>query len=325
VFRVTSDPWTEARLAELGSTEHDFLEFKGSQYVWSGGELSAGFMFGLSKQISAFANGAGGRIILGLDDHGLIDGGVPARIKPCGTREWLEDIVPGLVAPKLSRFNVFEVPWPGPDAPSSLAQGHAVYIIEIPPSVDAPHQSVDHRYYLRIAGKSRPMGHVHIQDVLRRAVHPDVELVRLGPFGEPEFDRSDPRGPRAFVCFRAFLRNRGRSLARHAGAEIILPRPLVGPEVRARNMALEGVHLTQSPGEFTFFRYHPVPLFPTQQVFFMSFWIGIHSANLESLRQGLSLRWRVYADDARPLAGEHAVASFGVVARALDWVADQRD
>ena len=58
------------------------------------------------------------------------------------------------------------------------------------------------------------MGHVHVQDVLRRTFHPQIELARFGPYGSIEKDTQDPRGPRAFIQFRLFLANRGHTLAR---------------------------------------------------------------------------------------------------------------
>lgn len=323
MFRPSQDPWTEARLTELGPHEHDFQEFKGSRYLFNGEEIAPSFQFGLSKQISAFANGAGGRIVLGLDDEGRIDGGVPVRLRPNGTREWLEDIIPGMLSPKLSRFNVFEVR--GGEPGGVLAADHGVYVIEVPPSEEAPHQALDLRYYLRIAGKSRPMGHVHIQDVLRRTRHPEVELARLGPYGEPELDRTDRRGPRALISFRAFLRNEGRSMAQHVGAEMIVPRPLLGREVRRRNLELPDVHYTQTPGEVAFFRYHPVPLFPSQEVFFLRVWVVLHAGNMDAVRGGAGLSWRVYADDAPPRTGELSLATFGVVGRCLSWLEDELD
>lgn len=321
MFRPSLEPWTEDRLEELGPHEHDFQEFKGTGWIWTGKEIAAWFHGALSKQISAFANGAGGRIIIGLDDAGRVDGGVPVKLKPCGTREWLEDLIADSVAPRLSRYNVFEVSHPGGLFRSRLNPGHGVYIIEVPPSDDAPHQAMDHRYYLRIAGKSRPMNHVHVQDILRRGRHPEVTLARVGPYGEPETDPNDPRGPRVFVSFRAFLGNRGRSMAHHVGGEILLPRSLVGREARRRNTAGDGVHYTQTPGQITFFRYHPVPLFPGQEIFFLHFWIGIHGRNLDLLRSGRArLTWRVYADDAVPRMDEVDLADFGVVQRAVSWV-----
>ena len=325
MFRPSQEPWTEARVLELGPYEHDFQEFKGTGWMWAGSDITAWFHGALSKQVSAFANGAGGHIVIGVDDEGRIDGGVPVDVKPNGTREWLEDVIAGAVAPRLTRYNVFEVPCPGGLFRSSIEPGHAVYVIEVPPSDDAPHQALDHRYYLRIAGKSRPMNHVHVQDVLRRGRHPEVGVSRVGPFGEAERDGSDPRGPRAFVNFRAFIANRGRSLARHVGVELVLPRPLVGKEVRRRNVALDDVHYTQTPGEITFFRYHPVPLFPQQEIFCLSAWIGLHGANLDALRAGSALlRWRVYADDSVPRMGEVDLGDYGVVQRAISWIEGAR-
>lgn len=322
MFRPTQEPWTEARLAELGPYEHDFQEYKGSGWVWTGKEVAPWLQGAISKQVSAFSNGAGGRIIIGVDDAGQVDGGVPTDLKPSGTREWLEDIITDAVAPRLARFNVFEIPHPGGLFRSAILPGHAVYVVEIPPSDDAPHQALDHRYYLRIAGKSRPMNHIHVQDILRRSRHPEVTMARVGPYGEPETDSTDPRGPRVFVSFRAFIGNRGRSLARHVGGEILLPRALVGREVRRRNMQLDGVHATQRPGDITFFRYHPTPLFPSQEIFFLQVWIGLHRANVDLVRSGAArLRWRVYADDAVPRTGEVQLAEFGLVQRAVSWVA----
>ena len=319
-FTPSGSPWTEARLGELGVDEHDFQEFKGSAWLWEGGAVISWFHAALSKQISAFANGAGGRLFIGLDDLGHIDGGVPVRVKPGGTRSWLEDVLASVVSPALARFNVFEVV---PDGPrSAIRPDHAVYVIEVPSSADAPHQAIDHRYYLRIGGKSRPMNHLHVQDVLRRTRHPRVEMQRIGPYGDATIDTSDTRGPRAELAFRAFVENRGRTLARHVGLELILPRQLVGRAVRQRNLAEPGVHLSQSPGRITLFRYHPTPLFPRQELYLQTCWVGLHRANADWVRSGEArLQWRVFADDADPVDGELRLIDVGAVRKALDRVA----
>lgn len=310
--------WTEAMLVALSPHEHDFQEFKGSAWVVADdGELQSSFLLSLSKQVSAFVNGGGGRVFIGLDDNGLIDGGVPASLKG-GTRAWLEDLVPHSVDPPLRRCNVFEVGAEGPD--SRIGAGRAVYVLDLPASEDAPHQSKDHRYYLRIAGKSRPMGHVHVQDVLRRTCHPRVVLSRIGPYGEAELDESDPRGPQAFVQLRLFVSNTARTLAHHVGVELVVPRPFAGSEVR-RRMREEGEsHYSQTPGRVTFFRYHPVPIFPSQEVYVTSAWVCLHRNNLALVRAGAGVAWVIYADDAEPVHGTRELRSFMVVQKALAWL-----
>ena len=310
--------WTEPMLEDLEPSEHDFQEFKGARFVAEDARIVSDFVPSMSKQISAFANGAGGRIFLGLDDGGRVDGGVRVDLKGGGTRAWFEDVIPSAVDPPLRSFNVFEVGHPGPGVQTRIHPDHAVYVLHIPPSEDAPHQAVDRRYYLRIAGKSRPMGHVHILDVLRRTRHPRVDITRVAPYGAPVFATDDPRGPKATVCFQAFVSNQGRNLARHVGAELILPRPVINSQVRQQVLEAEDVRLTQRPGALDFFRYHPYPLFPGQEIFFLRFWVALHAANAGMIRSGSAgIEWRVYADDAPATAGRIALRRFSVVRRAL--------
>ena len=316
------DRWTEERLEDLEPHEHDFQEFKGTAWmVTKDRTVHSNFPLFLSKQISAFANGAGGRVFIGIDDSGKIDGGVPVDLKGGGTRAWLEDIVPSVVDPPLNSCNVYEVS--AERADSQIKPGRGIYVVEIPASSDAPHQSKDHRYYLRIAGKSRPMGHVHLQDVLRRTRHPQVTLCRFGPYGNPLFDRTDPRGPRAFIQFRAFMINEGRMLANHVGIELTLPRPFAGREVRKKMRESGEVMHTQKPGRLTFFRYHPAPLFPGQEVYAVSIWICLHKHNLAQVKGGAELQWLLYADDATPTNGTKTLWDYQHVQRSYQWIQEQ--
>lgn len=315
--------WTEQMLDDLDPDEHDYQEFKASPFLVGGGEVAPGFQFRLSKQVSAFANGHGGRLFIGIDDRGRVDGGVPRDLKGGGVREWLEDVVPGSVDPPLRTFNVFEIPWPGPGVASAIHKGHAVYVIEIPPSPDAPHQAQDYRYYLRIAGKSRPMSHLHLEDISRRTRTPRVRVSRLAPFGEPEYILDDPRGPKVQLRFHLHLLNEGRVMAQHTGGEVILPRPLVNGQLRQR-LREEGNDLTQTPGELHAFRYHPRPLFPGQELPLTSVWVVLHENNSDSVRSGQArIGWRVYADDSQATEGDRALRSFGVVREGLRWLQQQ--
>lgn len=313
-----AERWTESMIAGLEPHEHDFQEFKGASWlVADDGGIQSHFLIALSKQVSAFVNGGGGRVFLGVDDRGQIDGGVPTTLKG-GTRAWLEDLVTHSVDPALQRCNVFEVRGETPG--SRIRPGHAVYVLDLPSSDEAPHQSKDNRYYLRIAGKSRPMGNVHVHDVLRRTRHPQITLSRLGPYGPADLVTDDPRGPVAFVQLRAILVNSGRNLAHHVGIELVVPRPFAGSEVRRRmREAGEGTY-SQTPGEVTFFRYHPTPIFPTQEVYALSTWVAIHRNNLALARAGAAVGWVVYADDAAPVRGARELRSFQVVQKAVAWL-----
>jgi hypothetical protein len=316
---ILAQIWSEDLLDGLSPQEHDYQEFKGSGWLLRApGELQTDFIFSLSKQVSAFANGSGGRIFIGLDDSGQVDGGISTTLKGGGTRAWLEDLLAACVEPRIPQCNVYEIT---PRAQQSrIHDGCAVYVLDLPSSTEAPHQAKDHRYYLRIAGKSRPMGHVHVQDILRRTFHPTVTVSRFGPFGQPDIDDGDPRGRRVFVAFRTFLVNSGRSLARHVGIEVVVPRALAGREVRKRMRGLGETHHTQTPGDLSFFRYHPTPLFPSQEVYAATTWLCIHSRNLSLLRGGATVNLVSYADDARPVTESRLLTEFSAIQKAIEYV-----
>jgi hypothetical protein len=314
---LAPEEWSEARLNGLIPQESDTQEFKGSLFFTdAAGVIRSDFIDNLGKQVSAFANAGGGHLFLGIDDRGTIDGGVSRSVRANGTREWLEDVIPAAVDPVLKSFNVYEVNGTGPD--SLIGVDRAVYVLEIPESEDAPHQARDRRYYLRIAGKSRPMSHRHVLDVLNRKRDPEVRLERVDPYGGPELV-DDPRGPSVLLRLRGTLFNSGRALAHHVGCEFFLPRFAVNTECRRRTLETAGFSsLSQRPGEVQFTFYHPTPVFPKQELSFGEVWIAIHRTNLPHYTEGrVVLRWRVYADAAAPQEGSVDVSAYSAVKRGI--------
>lgn len=312
-----SEPWTEERLGNLIPYEHESQEFKSTGFVFTTttATIRSDFLDNLSKQVSAFCNAGGGCLFLGIDDHAQIDGGVPVDLRN-GTREWLEDVLPGAVDPPLTSFDVHEVR--GTDPESEILPGRAVYVLEFPDSQDAPHQARDRRYYLRIAGKSRPMSHRHVLDIMQRRRDPDVAVVQVDPYGSPELIEGDPRGPCVLLRLRSRLQNRGRVLAQHVGLEVTVPRFAVNSTCRKRTLQEQAGTISQSPGSLTYFFYHPSPLFPQQEVIFGTVWIAIHRTNVDHYQRGrVTLRWRSYADHSDFVTGETEVSSYSVVQRAL--------
>ena len=316
-------PWTEARLGDLLPYEHESQEFKASAFVYvpSTGQIRADFIDNLSKQVSAFVNAGGGRLFLGIDDQAHVDGGIPRLLRANGTREWLEDVLPGIVDPPLTSFDVHEVQAGSSESP--ILPEHAVYIIELPDSEDAPHQARDRRYYLRIAGKSRPMSHRHVLDIFQRRRDPEVDVLAIDPFGQPELV-DDPRGLCVMLRLRARIANQGRSLAQHVGLELSLPRFAVNTKCRQRTREEEGASLQQSPGVVTYFFYSAVPLFPRQEIILGTVWIALHGHNRDHyMQRRVSLRYRVFADHAPPREGEVDVAGYSAVQRGIRLIPEE--
>lgn len=171
--------WTEERVEALPKEDNTFERKASALFAAVGSDVDH-FRNELAKELSAFANSGGGSIILGADDKtGKIDGGLPLVAKGhAATKDYLEDIIPGLTDEKILGFNVIEIM--RGNNKSSIAPGKAVFVIEVPDSDRAPHQSMrDQKYYVRLGSKSQPASHRIIEDIRNRLRHPKLETVGM--------------------------------------------------------------------------------------------------------------------------------------------------
>jgi hypothetical protein len=123
----------------------------------------------IAKDVSAFANSAGGRIIYGIIEEGHEPKGIDSGVDPAEfTREWLEQVIMSNVAPRIEGMRIKQIPLQG---------GRVGYVIDIPAATSrGPHHSADKRYYKRFNFASVPMEDYEIRDVLRRSSTPDLSL-----------------------------------------------------------------------------------------------------------------------------------------------------
>lgn len=239
--------WDEEYLLNLPIGEFDWLEVKGRR----GLDLTLSnvnepdIRENLSKAISAFANSGGGVLVLGLSNPQrrwqVDDGGIDLTIKRPSTREWLEDIIPTLVDLPLSSFNIYLVD-NSTSSNSQITDNRGVFIIEIPDSEQAPHQAIDHRYYARVGGKSRPIGHRLVSDIFGRRQYPKIQLdfgIEASTyvpedsfsFSTPKIsgwplEKEEPKKRRRFeLAIRA--KNVGRVFAKYVNSFVYIPTALV--------------------------------------------------------------------------------------------------
>jgi len=169
--------WDEGYVLGLPVGESDLFERKGSRLLdlTVAGVDENRVRSELAKQLSAFANTGGGRIIYGVADNGAVDQGGVSQIVKGSTKGWLEDVIPTCTEFEIVGTNVYEIlPTSGA---STINAGKAVYIVDVPDSERAPHQSRhDNVYYIRLGGKSRPASHRIIEDIRNRIRHPRMEI-----------------------------------------------------------------------------------------------------------------------------------------------------
>lgn len=163
-MRPVSD-WDENHLNELikvGEKESLGLDYKASASLAKNDKEKND----ISKDVSAFANSAGGIIVYGMleDKHVPIAidvGSNPNEI----TKEWLESVIIGRIHPAVDNVVIKQINVP------SKGENKVVYAVEISAATSrAPHQAYDHRYYKRYNFQSIPMEDYEVRDLMRRSI-----------------------------------------------------------------------------------------------------------------------------------------------------------
>jgi len=128
------------------------LEYKSSTILDSKG------VGAICKAVSALSNSAGGQFITGVESKDgkpvRLDGGFSGPSK----LDWLHQIINANTHPALENFDVTEI----------SDRGGLYYVIDVPVSAKAPHQSNDNKYYKRRGPHTDPMEHYEIEDIRNR-------------------------------------------------------------------------------------------------------------------------------------------------------------
>jgi hypothetical protein len=170
----------------------------------------------ITKDVSAFANSAGGIIIYGIAEAATAKH-LPEGLTPVDrtqySKEWLEQVI-HRIQPKIEGIEVIPIPL-------SSATNHVAYAVSIPQGNKA-HQAADKRYYKRHNFMAVPMEDYELRDVMNRLTHPIIELeaeivcdmeIPSNALGIPfPYQKQEPC-PRHLMNIRAL--NRGKAIAHH--------------------------------------------------------------------------------------------------------------
>jgi len=204
--------------------EHDWVEFKGRRGLdlTLSNVKESDVLKELAVQLSAFANTGGGTIVYGISDaqagqaREVDNGGVALNIKG-GTKEWLEDVIPTRLEYELTDFNVYVIT--ENHGGQTVDDGRGIFLIQVGDSEAAPHQSrSDMKYYARVGGKSRPIGHRMVMDIAGRRKEADITISHKLVVGMKE---SHAAGMNVQIVAQLSVENVGRVSARFPYVELM--------------------------------------------------------------------------------------------------------
>lgn len=161
--------WTEADLLSLikeGTQESLTLDFKQSDALQKADNKKNE----LAKDVSSFANAAGGTIIYGMKEDGHIPIGLDDGLDPDEiSKEWIEQVINSRIQRRIDGVRVNQIQL-------SNSTGRVVYVVYIPQSTRAPHQAHDKRFYKRFNFEAIPMEEYEVRDTANRSSAPLIKV-----------------------------------------------------------------------------------------------------------------------------------------------------
>lgn len=155
--------WTEDDLLELPAAETDDYEYKSSRLRESQNYRNE-LKHKLCRAASAFWNTGGGILVAGVDDTGVIDGGLPADMGRTKLRDWADQMLNHVVP--VGPYSIKAI---HPQRPNSAIEpGHVVLVVGFGASHNLPHMAPDHRYYVRAGAHSNPANHYLVEAIRAR-------------------------------------------------------------------------------------------------------------------------------------------------------------
>jgi hypothetical protein len=305
--------WTEARLQNFITSEIEeslTLEYKSAEAL----DRNETKKKEITKDVSAMANSAGGVLIYGIAEFSQAERRhLPERITPVDRRqyprEWVEQIIQA-IRPRIDGIVIHSI---------NLSSGESdvAYVVEIPQSNTA-HQASDHRYYKRFNFQAVPMEDYEIRDVMFREQTPNIVLnflIEITPESPGIFFGGEPLPELSAYNLIVQARNNGSAFAQYVACFLDVPVSIL--EKIENKMSLKDGgrmyrhRLTNLNQEYA--DEHFKSNFPLLRNMSMSWKIPL-SAEFANLREGdLSIKWKIYADNALPKEGRVSLKEIEIV------------
>jgi hypothetical protein len=146
-------------LDSLPSSEPDELEYKSS--LIDDTKLKRE----IQNAASAFWNSGGGALLAGVNDKGIVDGGILPVVGRQTRQDWIAHVISAVNPAASYTARLFD-----DSSNGNIVKGKCVLAVQFEPSAAFPHQSADYRYYIRAGAHTVPAPHF-VVDALHAKRH----------------------------------------------------------------------------------------------------------------------------------------------------------
>ena len=177
---MTKSEWNYDKLKELPNDESNVLEYKSSRVPLDKLKNK------ISVAASSFWNSGGGVFIVGVDDKGMIDGGITENKGRQSIRDWTD-----LAIKQTEPIGNYEITLINRTAESvEINEGCTVLVIEFYESSTPPHMAYDGKYYIRAGAHSAGASHYQVEALraLRQFTKPNLKAFLRNHPSKPGID-----------------------------------------------------------------------------------------------------------------------------------------
>lgn len=298
------------RLIEDHTQESLYLEFKHGAALSKQEKSKAE----LVKDITAFANAAGGRIIYGISEEKNKTTGIShaSLLAPVSTseinKEWISQVIKDNTSPRFHAFDIGELP----------IDGGRIIVVDVQQGGTAHQNLFDHRYYQRAGVTTSPLQDFQIRDLMARGLKPEADIRLIFPL-----DHNGTEHHR--YSLRIEIENTGSVSLENWWLTLYIPKFLLDVHfpashdsmrfhplfhVMAKNKEIDGrPYISISMGD-PYYGGRRLILHPTQiqelwnrAIDMPPFCIEVNSENYQILKSHPPITWKLFLQNAQPLEG----------------------
>lgn len=171
----------------------------------------------LSKDVSAFANSAGGVLVYGVIEEKHLPAGIDDGYDPrIISREWIEHVINSNIQRHIDGIRIKQIEL------KKRSPGRVIYVVSVPQSKRAPHMANGHIFYKRHNFESIPMEEYEVRDVARRDEVPDLHLELSLPGNERELTFGNGAQSSEPIEIQTHIRNRAITPAMYYIAAVLI-------------------------------------------------------------------------------------------------------